>query len=119
MVAAWKETSLRTPSLVPIELLVSIPDAPSEDAIVRVSVEKDGQSLPMQQPLRLVRIGLDEFHVSFAVPRGARVRLQIMFVSTERAADTSDEGPALERLVDADCGSLLLLTVNSTACRTQ
>lgn len=98
---------------VPVELLVHVPDAPDGTAHVRLTLESPGGASAAIAPARCERLGPCEFHARFDVPRGAHARFRITFADRALTCDDVDQLPAIERSLRADCGSLLLLTLDS------
>lgn len=98
---------------VPVELLVHVPDAPDGAAHVRLTIELPDGAAAELAPARCERVGSSEFHARFDVPRGAHAWFRITFTERVHDCEGLDAVPALERSLRADCGSLLLLTLDT------
>lgn len=92
---------------VPIELLLHVPDdaqgAGCAGAEFEADVEGPYGARSTLESARMDRVAPSEFHARIDAPRGAVLRVRVRLGAA----------PALERVLRADCGSLLFLTLDT------
>ena len=94
---------------VPIELLLHVPDdaqgAGCAGAEFEADVEGPYGARSTLESARMDRVAPSEFHARIDAPRGAVLRVRVRL--------GADRAPSLERVLRADCGSLLFLTLDT------